>query len=90
MIYNGINAETLIQSTIEGRKGRTAIFYKSCIRSSTYILLKCKNLVYINNKTSNKIRVIVRQMLDKIIDLKELEYRPYLAWENHGRLSGKV
>ncbi|XTI85801.1 hypothetical protein V2W45_1206965, partial [Cenococcum geophilum] len=32
--------------------------------------------LYTNNETSNKICVIIRQMQDKIIDLKELEYRP--------------
>ncbi|KAF4625874.1 hypothetical protein G7Y89_g12291 [Cudoniella acicularis] len=35
--------------------------------------------LYTNNETSNKIRVIVRQIRDKTIDLKELEYRPYSA-----------
>ncbi|KAH8653957.1 hypothetical protein BGZ60DRAFT_386823 [Tricladium varicosporioides] len=59
MTYNGMNAETLIRSEIEGRNGRTAV--SLCT----------------NNETSDKIRVIVRQMLDKTIDLKELEYRPH-------------
>jgi len=42
-------------------------------------LLKYENIVYINNETSNKIRVIVRQMQDKTINLKELKYYPYSA-----------
>jgi hypothetical protein len=53
-------------------------------------LLKHEKIVCTNNETSDKIRVIVRQMRDKTIDLKELEYRPYSAWGNDGRLSGKV
>jgi hypothetical protein len=53
-------------------------------------LLKHENIVYINNETSDKIRVIVRQMRNKIIDLKELEYYPHSAWGNDGRVSGKV
>jgi hypothetical protein len=53
-------------------------------------LLKHKNIVCTNNETSDKIHVIVRQMRDKTIDLKELEYRPHSAWGNDGRLSGKA
>jgi hypothetical protein len=53
-------------------------------------LLKYKNIVYINNETSDKIRVIIRQMWDKTIDLKELEYCPHLAWGNDKRLGSKV
>jgi hypothetical protein len=37
-----------------------------------------------NNETSDKIREAVRKLLDKTIDLKELEYRP------SGRSSAKV
>ncbi len=53
-------------------------------------LLKHENIVYTNNKTSDKINMIVRQMRDKTINLKELEYRFYSAWGNDGRLSGKA
>jgi hypothetical protein len=53
-------------------------------------LLKHENIVCTNNETSDKIRVIVRQMRDKTIDLKELEYRPHSAWGNDRHLSGKV
>lgn len=54
------------------------------------LLLKHENIVCTNNETSDKIHVIVRQMRDKTIDLKELEYRPHSAWGNDGRLSGKA
>lgn len=53
-------------------------------------LLKHKNIVCTNSETSDKVRVIVRQMRDKTIDLKELEYRPHSAWGNDVRPSSKV
>jgi hypothetical protein len=43
------------------------------------LLLKYKNIICTNNETSDKIHVIVRQMREKIIDLKELEYHLYSA-----------
>ncbi|PVH68072.1 hypothetical protein DL98DRAFT_395368, partial [Cadophora sp. DSE1049] len=58
MTYKAMNAEDLIRSEIDGRKGRTVV--SLCT----------------NNKTSDKIREAVRELLDKTIDLKELEYRP--------------
>ncbi|PVH68769.1 hypothetical protein DL98DRAFT_205439 [Cadophora sp. DSE1049] len=58
MTYKAMNAEDLIRSEIDGRKGRTVV--SLCT----------------NNETSNKIREAVRELLDKTIDLKELEYRP--------------
>ena len=42
-------------------------------------LLKHENIVCTNSETSDKIHVIVLQMRDKTIDLKELEYRPHSA-----------
>ncbi|KAM0132883.1 hypothetical protein ACHAP3_006172 [Botrytis cinerea] len=58
MTYKAMNAEDLIRSEIDGRKGRTVV--SLCT----------------NNETSDKIREAVRKLLDKTIDLKELEYRP--------------
>jgi hypothetical protein len=45
------------------------------------------DLVCTNDKTSDKIREIVRRMLDKDIHLKELEFRPYSPTEPKGYLS---
>ncbi|OCL05849.1 hypothetical protein AOQ84DRAFT_379187 [Glonium stellatum] len=66
--YDVINAESLISSKIEGRKGRTVVF------------------LYTNNETSDKIREIVRRILDKDIHLKELDFRPYLPGGHKGWL----
>lgn len=43
-------------------------------------------LVCTNDETSDKIRGVVRHMLDKDIHLKELEFRPYSPTEPEGRL----
>jgi hypothetical protein len=42
-------------------------------------LLKHKNIICINNEINNKIRIIIRQIQNKIINLKKLEYYPYLT-----------
>ena len=52
-------------------------------------LLKYENIVCTNNETSDKISVIVRQMQDEAIDLKELEYRPHSARRNSTNLIDK-
>jgi hypothetical protein len=52
-------------------------------------LLKHEDIVCTNNETSHKIRVIVRQIRDETIDLKELEYHPHSAWRNSTRLIDK-
>jgi hypothetical protein len=44
-------------------------------------------LVCMNDEISDKIRGIIRHMLDKDIHLKELEFCPYLLIESKGRLS---
>jgi hypothetical protein len=44
-------------------------------------------LVCTNDETSDKIRGIVRHMLDKDIHLKELEFRPYSPAEPEGHLN---
>ena len=53
------------------------------------LLLKYENIVCTNNETSDKIGVIVRQMRDEAIDLKELEYRPHSARRNSTNLIDK-
>ncbi|KAH8650328.1 hypothetical protein BGZ60DRAFT_389188 [Tricladium varicosporioides] len=58
MTYEAMNAEDLIRSEIDGRKGHTVV--SLCT----------------NSETSGKIREAVRKLLDKTIDLKELEYCP--------------
>ena len=79
MKHEAMNAEGLIRSEIDGKKGRTVVSRKSLICFNifdTCISRWYDNIVCNNDETGNKIREAVRKLLDKTIDLKELEYRP--------------
>jgi hypothetical protein len=55
------------------------LFYISLMFAFILIsLLKYKNIIYINKETINKICVIVRQIQNKTINFKKLEYCFYL------------
>ncbi|KAK0635962.1 hypothetical protein B0T17DRAFT_517754 [Bombardia bombarda] len=76
---------TRIKMTYDGMNAETLIRSEIKGREGRTVVSLCTN-----NETSDKIRVIVRQMRDKTIDLKELEYRPHSAWGNDKRLGSKV
>jgi hypothetical protein len=81
-----------LSSDLRLKAGRVVPSFPVSLASAPVLisLLKYENIVCTNNETSDKIRVIVRQMRDKTIDLKELEYRPHSAWGNDKRLGSKV
>jgi hypothetical protein len=81
-----------LSSDLRLKAGRVVPSFPVSLASAPVLisLLKYENIVCTNNETSDKIRVIVRQMRDKTIDLKELEYRPHSAWGNDKRFGGKI
>jgi hypothetical protein len=81
-----------LSSDLRSKAGRVVKSFPVSLVSTPVLilLLKHENIVCTNNETNDKIQVIVRQLRDETIDLKELEYRPHSAWGNDGRLSGKA